>query len=112
MGVVLVGMNHRSAPVSVRETVAFDSETTLRGLEVLSERTGGAEAVILSTCNRVEVVTYRDDDDGLIETIERFLAEFHHVEPESIASHLYRLRGREAVAHLFRVASSLDSMVP
>ena len=123
MGVVLVGMNHRSAPVSVRERLAFDAEASLRALEALAERTGGAEAVILSTCNRVEIIAFRDDDGpspaeglrpagDLVETVERFLCDFHHIALETVAPHLYRLRGREAVDHLFRVASSLDAMVP
>ena len=112
MGVVLVGMNHRSAPVSVRERVAFDAEAALHALETLSHRTDAAETVILSTCNRVEVTAFHDEDAELPDRIERFLAEFHGVDPAELAPHLYRLRGREAVAHLFRVAASLDSMVP
>lgn len=109
---VLVGINHRTAPVELREKMSFEPESTLRGLAELSRRTSHAEAVILSTCNRVEVTAFRDEDAGLVESIERFLADFHGLEPESLASHLYRLRHADAVGHLFRVASSLDSMVP
>ncbi|HUW59026.1 MAG TPA: glutamyl-tRNA reductase [Planctomycetota bacterium] len=112
MGVVLVGMNHRTAPVELREKAAFDAETTRRGLEDLARRTRSAEAVILSTCNRVEVTAFRDDETGLVETVEAFLADFHGLEAGTLAPHLYRLRGAEAVTHLFRVAASLDSMVP
>jgi len=112
VGIVVVGMNHRTAPVELRERLAFDAEGTLRGLEELSHRTDSAEVVILSTCNRVEVIAFRDEDEGLIASAERFLAEFHGVEPGAIAPHLYRLHGSDAVEHLFRVASSLDSMVP
>ena len=112
MSLVLVGMNHRSAPVEVRERVAFDADATLRGLEELSRRTGSAECVILSTCNRVEVTAFRDDTGALAAEVERFLAEFHRLDPETIAPHLYRLAGRDAVRHLFRVTASLDSMVP
>ena len=112
MGVVLVGMNHRTAPVALRERLAFDAEATLRGLEELARRTDSAEAVILSTCNRVEVTAFRDDETGLVTALEGFLADFHGVKPDAIASHLYRLHGAEAVRHLFRVAASLDSMVP
>ena len=112
MGVVLVGMNHRTAPVELREKVAFDAESALRGLEELARRTNSAEAVILSTCNRVEVTAFHDEDAELPDAVERFLADFHGLKPGAVASHLYRLRGRDAVRHLFRVASSLDSMVP
>ena len=112
MGVVLVGMNHRTAPVELREKAAFDAEATRRGLEELARRTRSAEAVILSTCNRVEVTAYRDDETGLIEAVETFLADFHGIKPDELAAHLYRLRGAEAVRHLFRVSASLDSMVP
>jgi glutamyl-tRNA reductase len=112
VAVVLVGINHRTAPVELREKMSFGTESALRGLEELSRRTSAAEAVILSTCNRVEVTAFRDEDAGLAESIELFLAGFHGLEPGSVAPHLYRLRGTEAVVHLFRVASSLDSMVP
>lgn len=112
MGLVLVGMNHRTAPVELREKMSFDGESTLAALEELSHRTNGAEAVILSTCNRVEVTAFRDEDTGLVEAVERFLAEFHGLPLETLASHLYRLQAEEAVTHLFLVASSLDSMVP
>jgi len=112
VGVVLVGMNHRTAPVELREKVAFDAESALRGLEELARRTNSAEAVILSTCNRVEVTAFHDEDAELPDAVERFLADFHGLKPGAVASHLYRLRGRDAVRHLFRVASSLDSMVP
>jgi glutamyl-tRNA reductase len=105
-------MNHRSAPVELREKLSFDPERTAKGLEELARRTDSAEAVILSTCNRVEITAFRDDDRELPDALERFLAEFHGVPRETVAPHLYRLRGTEAVRHLFRVASSLDSMVP
>ena len=112
MGLVLVGLNHRSGPVALREKLAFDPESTLRGLEELSRRTGAAEAVILSTCNRVEVTAFHDDDSALVEEIEGFLADFHGIDRAELTSRLYRYRGRDAIAHLFRVASSLDSMIP
>ena len=112
MGLVLVGLNHRSAPVELREKVAFDARSALRGLERLSRGSNSAEAVILSTCNRVEVTAFHDHDAGLVEEVERFLCDFHGVARGELSRHLYRLRGHDAIVHLFRVASSLDSMVP
>jgi glutamyl-tRNA reductase len=112
VGLVLVGLNHRTAPVELREKVAFDAAGTLRGLERLSRGSNSAEAVILSTCNRVEVTAFHDHDAGLVEEVERFLCEFHGVSRGELSRHLYRLRGHDAIVHLFRVASSLDSMVP
>jgi glutamyl-tRNA reductase len=97
VGVVLVGISHRTAPVELREKMSFDAESTLRGLEELSRRASSAEAVILSTCNRVEVTAFRDsDDDGLIASIEDFFARFHALDPSLVAPCLYRLRGMDA----------------
>ncbi len=115
MGLVLVGMNHRTAPVALRERAAFPAKELAEALGALARATRGAEAVILSTCNRVEVIAFSDadsDGSGLAEDIERFIAESRGIAPKSLAPLLYRLRGREAIAHLFRVAASLDSMVP
>jgi len=113
VGVVLVGISHRTAPVELREKMSFDAENTLRGLEELARSTSAAEAVILSTCNRVEVTAFRDgDDEELLASIEDFLARFHGLARDVLAPSLYRLRGADVVTHLFRVASSLDSMVP
>jgi glutamyl-tRNA reductase len=115
VGLVLAGVNFRTAPVDLREKMSFDAQSTRRGLAELSLRSAGTEVVILSTCNRVEITAFRDDarpGAALADTLGRFLAEFHGLAPESVAQHLVRLEGAEAVRHLFRVASSLDSMVP
>ena len=112
MGLVLVGMNHRTAPVALRERAAFGAPELPSALEELSRRTGGAEVVLLSTCNRVEAIAFSDSDATLAADLERFLAQSRRIPPSTLAPRLYRLRGHEAVAHVFRVASSLDSMVP
>ena len=112
MGLVVVGMSHRTAPVALRERVAFTSAELPRALDELRRCAAEAEAVILSTCNRVEVVAFSDRDAGLAAGIERFLAAFHRVPRRRLGPHLYRLLGRDAIAHVFRVAASLDSMVP
>ena len=109
--IVLVGLNHRTAPVEVRERLAFangDLEPTLRRLVGFE---GIAEAAILSTCNRVEVVACGSDAVAIGAALPRFLAREHALPEPLLAGHLYTHAGREAVRHLFRVAASLDSMV-
>ncbi len=110
-GIVLVGLNHRTAPVEVRERVAFANgrlEPSLRRLMALD---GVAEGAILSTCNRVEVVACGSDPAAVGAALPGFLAHEHGVPESVLAAHLYTHAGREAVRHLFRVAASLDSMV-
>ncbi|HJQ83867.1 MAG TPA: glutamyl-tRNA reductase, partial [Candidatus Binatia bacterium] len=110
--IVLVGLNHRTAPVEVRERVAFGGNGSLEAaLRRLVEVEGVAEGAILSTCNRVEVVACGTDPDVIAGALPRFLAREHAVPEPVLATHLYTHAGREAVRHLFRVAASLDSMV-
>jgi glutamyl-tRNA reductase len=109
--IVLVGLNHRTAPVEVRERLAFGNgklEAALRRLVALD---GVAEGAILSTCNRVEVVACGHDAAAIGAALPGFLAREHELPEGLVATHLYTHAGREAVRHLFRVASSLDSMV-
>jgi glutamyl-tRNA reductase len=108
---VLVGLNHKTAPIQIRERVSFSAESLPRALDELRRRFGAREAMILSTCNRVEVlgVGLTPDPDGA--ELKRFLSEFHGLEPDALNGHLYRYTGDELVRHVFRVASSLDSMV-
>ena len=109
--IVLVGLSHHTAPVEVRERVAFSNgrfEPALRGLLALPVV---SEAVIVSTCNRVEVLACGPSGDDIVATLPKFLAAEHGVAPETLRDRLYTYRGRDAVRHLFRVAASLDSMV-
>jgi glutamyl-tRNA reductase len=108
--IVVVGLNHETAPVAVREALAFPKDTLPAALGRVREEAGLAEAVILSTCNRVEVYG-RAVGAAPLDAIAAFLARAHGCEPGEIASHLYRLEGEAAVRHAFRVAASLDSMV-
>jgi len=110
MTIRVTGLNHQTAPVQVREALAFPKNRIPDALASLREMHGAEEAVILSTCNRVEVyVAGREAlDEGLAAA---FLAKFHGVWPETFAQHLYTREQGEAVAHLFRVASGLDSLV-
>jgi glutamyl-tRNA reductase len=109
---LLLGLNHSTAPLEVREKVAFSSADRERALEALRAKFSEAEVVILSTCNRVEVYAAREvHGHPRAEEIVAFLAEFHRVDPAVLRSHVYEKTDRDAVAHLFAVASSLDSMV-
>jgi glutamyl-tRNA reductase len=110
--IVIVGLNHRTAPVEMRERIAFDQSLlgeTLRCLRALGSVHEGA---VLSTCNRVEVVAATFDREAAFAEIKKFLLEREAAAGESnLEDHLYAYGGGEAVRHLFRVASSLDSMV-
>lgn len=110
MKVFLTGLNHRTAPVSVRERLAF-SESDLPGvLTELIATPGVSEAMVLSTCNRVEVIVGADPafDSG---ELAAFLCRMRELDRSWLEPHLYSFRDLDAVRHLFRVAASLDSMV-
>jgi glutamyl-tRNA reductase len=110
--IIIVGLNHDTAPVEVRERVTFSSSVLGESLKHLHSLDSIKEGVILSTCNRVEVVATALDGQAAIREVEKFLAREHSVNtPEGLNDHLYRYTGNMAVRHLFRVASSLDSMV-
>ena len=112
MEIVLVGLNHRTAPVEVRERVSFTAEQARRASEVLRSKGILEETLVLSTCNRSEVYgvppeTSRECAPGL----STFLSEFHSVRMDELNGSLYHHYDREAVRHLFRVAAGLDSMM-
>ena len=111
MKLLITGVSHKTAPVAVRECLAFREEALPSALENLKAREGVSEAVILSTCNRVEITVTTDDGADPQAIVDAFLAEQKAIDAESIEPHLYRHEGREAIHHLFRVAASLDSMV-
>jgi glutamyl-tRNA reductase len=111
MKLLLTGVSHKTAPVEVRECLAFPETSLPAALKDLRGRPGVTEAVILSTCNRVEIAVTTEDGVDPQSTVDGFLAACKPVSPENIAPHLYRYEGREAIHHLFRVAASLDSMV-
>ena len=112
MEIVLVGLNHRTAPVEVRERVSFTAEQARRASEELRSKGILEETLVLSTCNRSEVYgvppeTSRESAPGL----STFLSEFHSVRMDVLGTSLYHHYDREAVRHLFRVAAGLDSMM-
>jgi glutamyl-tRNA reductase len=111
MKLLIAGLNHRTAPVEVRERLAFDEAGLPEALGSLKSRPGMLEGMILSTCNRVEITVATDDQSGVEESIEHFLAESRAVERSWVSPYLYWHDGTDAIRHLFRVASSLDSMI-
>ena len=116
MHILLVGLNHTTAPVALREQLTYTACSLEEGLRQLLSPTSPEpgrihEAVILTTCNRTEVYGVAQEVAAGHATLTRFLADFHNLAPERLAPHLYAYADRNAVAHLFRVASGLDSMI-
>jgi glutamyl-tRNA reductase len=113
MSIVLVGLNHKSAPVEVRERLAFTEEACSTGLRTLVDGEIVREGLIVSTCNRVEVLaeTASERLSDTIERVNQFLCRTDSLPKSFFETHLYQHTDDQAVRHLFRVASSLDSMV-
>jgi glutamyl-tRNA reductase len=111
MKFAITGVNHTTAPVEVRERLAFDPPSLAGALSDLKVRGGLSEALILSTCNRVEIAVTAEDDADPHSLLRQFLAESRKLEPEWLEPYLYRYQDQEAIRHLFRVAASLDSMI-
>jgi glutamyl-tRNA reductase len=107
---VLLGINHNTAPIEVRERLAIPASRLADATRTLLHQPGIHEGLILSTCNRVELLTMQEVDADAPD-LPRFLHEYFSVPTATLTPHLYEFREREAVRHLFRVASSLDSMV-
>lgn len=111
MNLVIVGLNHKTSPVEIREKLSFPSQTIGEPLKKLVNHYGLNEGVILSTCNRVEVLGITNDMEKGVWHVKRFLSEYHDIPLESLDEHLYVHCGEGAVKHLFRVAAGLDSMI-
>lgn len=109
--VILVGLNHRTATVEIRERISFPEEGLDRYVKALQDLPSIAEGIILSTCNRVEICAATQEPQRGIEEIKCFLAQQHDLPLSEFEDTLYVLQGEELVKHIFRVASSLDSMV-
>ena len=101
------GVNHHTAPVAIRERVAFPADILARALTDVTGRSVAREAAILSTCNRTEVYCCTPEPEGVVE----WMSGFHSLKPQDVKPYLYLLSGDQAVKHAFRVASGLDSMV-
>jgi glutamyl-tRNA reductase len=113
MKVQLVGCSHHQSSVEVRGRIAFNKLQAEQALDVLRERFPGAEAVLLSTCNRIELYTAAEDQDAVPNhhQIAEFFADFHGVQVRDVFDELFERSGEDVVRHLFTVAASLDSMV-
>lgn len=108
---VLVGLSHKTAPIEVRERVAFQDRRIVQSHQELVRQCGLKESMILSTCNRVEILARDGQPSRAIQAIQDFLHRHHSLPAGTLDGYLYALRSRPAVSHLFRVAGSLDSMV-
>jgi glutamyl-tRNA reductase len=108
MPFLVLGINHRTAPVEVREKVVFAGEDLPEALGELARLTDVREAAIVSTCNRTELYCYVDSQDVQLDS---WLEDWHELSRRSINSCIYQLEGPRAVAHAFSVASGLDSMI-
>jgi glutamyl-tRNA reductase len=111
MSMVVLGLNHRTAPISLLERLAIGEERLPKALHQLSNFEHVLEGAILSTCNRIEVYAVVSKFHAGSLDLRNFLAEFCHVAPEEFSDHLYTYYDDAAVRHLFRVAAGIDSMV-
>ncbi|GBD97501.1 MAG TPA: glutamyl-tRNA reductase [Nitrospirae bacterium] len=111
MNILVVGLNHKTATVEIREKIAFDGPKLGEAVNILKDSPGIKENIILSTCNRVEIYAGVNSSDSGTENIKNFIAGFHNVPREALDKALYIYEGQKAIKHVFRVASSLDSMM-
>jgi glutamyl-tRNA reductase len=111
MEIVLMGLSHKTAPVEVREKFCLTKDGVNEFLGKISDVGGIREGIILSTCNRLEVLAVVEENEDRVSGLKQFLADMGKMAVAQLGSYLYLHRGEEAVRHLFKVASSLDSMV-
>jgi glutamyl-tRNA reductase len=108
MALTLIGVNHRTAPIALREKIAIGRDELAETTRALAATPGVAECMIVSTCNRVELLAVVEDADT---PVAGFLSRQFGIAPEVLRPHLYSYHEKDAVSHLFRMAASLDSMV-
>ena len=111
MSVLVVGVSHRTAPVSVLEKLAVDPEGVAKLLHDLAATAYVREATVLATCNRIEIYSEVERFHGSVEAVSRLLCDLSDTDPEAVVPHLYVHYDDASVSHLFHVASGLDSMV-
>ena len=111
MSVIVVGLNHRTVPLDLFEKMTVPEAKLPKALADLSSRENISESVILSTCNRIEIYAYAEKFHGAYQDIRNFLSEISHVAPEDFSDHLIGLFGSDAIEHLFKVSSGIDSAV-
>ncbi len=108
---VLVGVNHKTTPVEIREKLAFNQAKLEASLEELVSSPEIIENIILSTCNRVEIYARVENTDRGIQLLQDFICDYHNISRGNLDQYFYSFCDNQAVEHLFRVSSSLDSMV-
>ncbi|HMZ22728.1 MAG TPA: glutamyl-tRNA reductase, partial [Blastocatellia bacterium] len=114
MSIILIGVSHKTAPVEVRERLAFAESRLPDALQQLVDQQTISEGVIVSTCNRVEVIAAtvnHRESDSQASHLYNFLHRFHGCEPSVLSRHCYHQTDLSAIKHIFRVTASLDSMV-
>lgn len=111
MEIIVIGLNHKTAPIDIRERLAFQESEIEEALQRIRSIPSIRETMILSTCNRVEIYATSKEVEKAVQELKQFLSEIHQFPLERFERNLYLLIGEEAVRHIFRVASSLDSMV-
>jgi glutamyl-tRNA reductase len=109
--IFLIGLNHKTAPVALRECLAFSEDEVVHAITTLPNAPAIREVMLLSTCNRVELLMIVSEMNQAFSSAKSFLAEFKQFPQDQFETLLYQYKGEDAVRHLFRVAASLDSMV-
>jgi glutamyl-tRNA reductase len=109
--ILVVGLNHSTAPVAIRERVTFPGDESGQVTRRVTDIEGVEEAMILSTCNRAEIIAMTSEAESAGQKVVETIGAIHHLDPGTLEEYLYVKEGSEAVRHVFRVSSSLDSMV-
>ncbi len=111
LDIVLIGINHKTAPIELRECLAFSEEDMLNTFSVFKNNPLIRELMLFSTCNRVELLMTTPNPDEAIQTAKQYLSDSKQMPLKQFENSLYIHRGEDAIRHIFRVASSLDSLV-
>ena len=111
MEIILIGLSHKTAPVEIREKFCLTKDGVVDSLDRLRDISGIREGVVLSTCNRLEILAVAEGTVSGETDLRALMAEMGQMRAEELAPYLYAHKGEGAITHLFRVASSLDSMV-
>ncbi len=111
MNILVVGLSHKTAPIDIREKITFPADGIDTPLRKIMNLPACSESMILSTCNRAEIYVAVKDPDKAAGHIKSFISEYKSLPLSKFNEHMYVYEGEEAIRHVFRVASSLDSMV-
>ena len=109
--IILIGLSHKTAPVALRECIAFSEDEALSGVQVLHDHPAIREALLFSTCNRVEILLVSEKKEDAITFTKQYMTESKELPVLDFEDALYIYTGDEAIRHIFRVAASLDSMI-